>query len=1478
MLELLQNYGIGDEIFRQPGRLVPPQSWEGHIPFAYWLVQAIEPATLVELGAYTGNSYFAFCEALELTGGGRAYAVDTWQGDEHAGFYGDEVYQGVAAYNDQRFRSFSTLLRTTFDDARQYFPNGALGGATGGIDLLHIDGLHTYEAVRHDYDTWVSALSDRAVVVFHDINVREREFGVWRLWQELSERHPAIGFDHSFGLGAVAVGGTVPPRFRDLVESARDPAIGGRIRRVFASVGASLQRRLRLEEERVAAETTRERAVAAAREAAAAETAAAMAAPEPVVDPAIAEARSTIAWTGEALARADRLAAAKDVLLDQTDRALQDRDAILRTRDAEIRARDAVIEARTHELQTARDQHANSLRAERVRVDAVVADAVRRQAFLTEHAARVEDTYRASTSWMLTAPVRAVLRTVRRAPPELPIARTLPPDIQSPPVAPSLGNEPALPPLAPPPLPPADRLPAARDGLRAVRAMRLEAFLRGDQRIDLSAAAGPDRAPAVSVLLVLHNAAALALGCLSALVEARAAGGPAFEVVVLDNGSTDATDRLLSRIEGARIVRSSHNLHFLAGTNRAAREARGRHLLLLNSDAEVMPGAIAAAVALLDADSSIGAVGGRIVLADGTLQEAGSIIWRDGTCLGYGRGADPMHPDFMFRRDVDYCSGAFLMTPRATFERLGGLDSRYSPAYYEETDYCVRLHEDGLRVVFDPDVAILHVEFGSAGDREEAIALQRRNLGIFRARHAAFLARQPDRRSGAEREASLRRAPGTRRVLVIEDRLPKPELGSGYPRAERISAELVAAGAEVTFFPMFRHEETWNDARRVLAPGVRVMLHDAADTLRPFLETYRGAFDAILVCRPHNMRALLDAVGRDHALIDGVRVIYDAEAVFESRKLIELERAGRKVPEAEGRDRVAGEIALTRAADVITSVSAAELQAFQSHGARDVRLLGHTLDVAPSEAGFEDRDGFVFLGAVHDDNAPNADSLRWFARDVLPALRRLTGRPGLRLRVVGMNRAETVAALDGIDLDLVGLVDDPAVELERARVLVVPTRFAAGIPHKVHQAAACGIPIVSTALIASQLEWEVGRDLLASDDGSEFAEACARLHDDRALWETVRASALERVRAECDPARFRQAIRGLLADIPPATPFVPSGVTTIVPAESEDDRYAGRRVEDDWAVAVPFAYPAPIGAAPGPIAVFCHLFHDDLAEEIRAPLGNIPFPADLFLSTDTDAKRDGLARVFAGWEGGTVDIRVVPNRGRDIAPKLLGLREIRDRYPYVLCVHAKKSLHAPFLAPWRNFLFETLLGSPAVVRSVFEAFAHLPRLGMVVPQHFDPVRRWVSWNGNFVEASRLAARMGFALSPETALDFPSGSMFWARTDALRPLLDLDLGFDDFPVEGLQTDQTVTHAIERLFLHACEQSGHDWIKIADPLLHMQTGRIARIGAPASLLQFQAEHGVRLLGPDAPACGSEVPPMMTRIAPGLARRLPGRAPTP
>ena len=229
--------GIDSSSFWRPD-LIEPSAWIEHAPFAFWLVSALEPSSLVELGTHHGCSYFAFCQAVERLGlNTRCHAVDTWKGDEHAGFYDEDVFNSVRKHNEKRYLAFSSLIRSTFDEALLHFTDSS-------IDLLHIDGRHFYEDVKHDFESWRPKLSDRAVVLFHDTNERQRNFGVFRLWEELAGNYPSFEFLHGHGLGVLGYGSALPPRLKSFLAAIADPKAAVEVRAAYARLGSGLKAEL----------------------------------------------------------------------------------------------------------------------------------------------------------------------------------------------------------------------------------------------------------------------------------------------------------------------------------------------------------------------------------------------------------------------------------------------------------------------------------------------------------------------------------------------------------------------------------------------------------------------------------------------------------------------------------------------------------------------------------------------------------------------------------------------------------------------------------------------------------------------------------------------------------------------------------------------------------------------------------------------------------------------------------------------------------------------------------------------------------------------------------------------------------------------------------------------------------------------------------------------------------------------------------
>jgi GT2 family glycosyltransferase len=527
----------------------------------------------------------------------------------------------------------------------------------------------------------------------------------------------------------------------------------------------------------------------------------------------------------------------------------------------------------------------------------------------------------ASLSWRITAPLRRFSRQWTRIRQRLPGTASHRPAIASAPRSKAGGQ--ILP----------------KDAIERLARVQLDAFLANDAVLEIGGEATPD----ASIILVLYNRAALTWACLRSIRECQ--GEARLEIIIIDNSSTDDTYKLLQRLIGPRVLVNSSNLGFLHACNQAAREAKGRNLLFLNNDALLIPGSLKAALETLESSDTIGAVGARIILLDGSLQEAGSIIWRDGSCTGYGRGDRPDAPEYMFARDVDFCSGAFLLTPRDTFLATGGFDEAYAPAYYEEVDYCLRLATRRLRTVYDPRSVILHYEFASSASSDAAIALQKRNRETFVERWHAALRNRP---AAEAKNVCIARTAATsaQRVLVIEDQVPHPELGRGYPRAHTLLLALYALGAQITLYPMCYTDESWNSVYRDLPREIEIMNGHGPSRLLPFLADRSGYFHTVFVSRPHNARIFREALSLVHSAFQDARLIYDAEAIFALREGKKAEmREGRPISESRLRDLVADEVALAGFADAVVAVSDAEAACFQAYGVRRPQVL-----VVPSES------------------------------------------------------------------------------------------------------------------------------------------------------------------------------------------------------------------------------------------------------------------------------------------------------------------------------------------------------------------------------------------------------------------------------------------------------------------------------------------------------------------------------------------------
>ncbi|AKS41007.1 glycosyltransferase [Wenzhouxiangella marina] len=615
-------------------------------------------------------------------------------------------------------------------------------------------------------------------------------------------------------------------------------------------------------------------------------------------------------------------------------------------------------------------------------------------------------------------------------------------------------------------------------------------------------------APIASIVIPVYNKVELTAACLHSLAE-HAAATP-FEVLVVDDCSGDGTADFLAACEGLRVLRNTKNAGFIDSCNRGAEAARGEFLVFLNNDTTVSEGWLEALLEPLENDPDAGIVGARMVYPDGRLQEAGGIIFNDASGWNYGKFDDPSAPQYGFLSEADYVSGACLALRREDFQRLGGFDTRFRPAYYEDTDLCFQMRQAGKKVLVQPACTIVHHEGATSGtdERSGAKKYQAINRERFAEKWREVLTGHPPPEPDHDRVdpvRHLRYRRYRRRALVIDATTPRPDHDSGSVRIRAVLDLLGARGYQVSFMAENRlYVEGYTD--QLTQAGIEVLHAPAVPTLEPWLAEQGRDLDLILVSR-HYVLAPLLVMLRQHA--PQARLVFDTVDLHYLREQREAELTGDEVVAEQARRTREQELRLIAQADISLVVSPVEqaLLAEELPGA-DVRILSNIHEVHGPGPAWSERAGLLFVGGFQ--HQPNVDAVRWLAAEIFPRIR--AALPEVELHLVGSQMPESVERLgEQPGIRVHGFVADLDPMLARARISLAPLRYGAGVKGKVNQAMSHGLPVVATTCAGEGMFLEHGRDVLLADGAEQFADEVVRLYRDEALWNRLAQGGLANV-------------------------------------------------------------------------------------------------------------------------------------------------------------------------------------------------------------------------------------------------------------------------------------------------------------------------------------------------------------------------------
>jgi GT2 family glycosyltransferase len=612
--------------------------------------------------------------------------------------------------------------------------------------------------------------------------------------------------------------------------------------------------------------------------------------------------------------------------------------------------------------------------------------------------------------------------------------------------------------------------------------------------------AGPDDVPDATIIVPVYKELGYTLNCLHALL--RHHSRYVAEIIVMDDNSPDESGLLLPRIEGVRVERNAQNLGFLRNCNRGADLARGRYIVHLNNDTRVVDGWLDELLGHFEVYPDTGLVGSKLFFADATLQEAGGIIWQDGSAWNYGRHDDPNRPEYCYARPVDYCSAASIAVPRDLWRQLGGFDELYAPAYCEDSDLAMRVRHQARRGVwFQPLSRAIHYEGVSSGrDLTQGVkAYQVTNSRKFFERWRDTLA---GHRANADSPHLERDRGVAKRALVVEPTTPTPDQDAGSNTVVNTCRVLQLMGYRVTFAPEDNMLYQPRYTRPLQRMGVECLYAPFDWKLEDHLQRHGGLYDFILIFRPDCAYRHIDAIRR-HA--PQAPLAYNNMDLHFLRMERQASTSGDPNLLTAAGDMRNREISVMNKVDCTITPSTEE-----------ARIIGEICPGAPvivapylsplvrQDAPFEARREILFVGGFR--HMPNVDAVEWFVSEIFPLVRRRLG-DAVVFRVVGAHPPTHFARLAGPQVDITGYVPDVSPYFEMCRVFVAPLRYGAGVKGKVAAAFAHGAPSVLTPVAAEGMDLTAGREAAIAEDPQAFADAVCRLFEDRALWTTMRQAA-----------------------------------------------------------------------------------------------------------------------------------------------------------------------------------------------------------------------------------------------------------------------------------------------------------------------------------------------------------------------------------
>lgn len=596
--------------------------------------------------------------------------------------------------------------------------------------------------------------------------------------------------------------------------------------------------------------------------------------------------------------------------------------------------------------------------------------------------------------------------------------------------------------------------------------------------------------PKVSIIIPAYNQFDYTYACIKSI--ARNSGDCEYEVILADDISTDQTKRIQRIVKGLIVSRNSENLRFLKNCNKAAKLAKGKYILFLNNDTTVQEGWLSSLVELIESSADIGMVGSKLIYPDGTLQEAGGIIWNDATGWNYGRNDDASKPEYNYVRDVDYISGAAIMIKADLWEQIGGFDELFAPAYCEDSDLAFEVRKLGYRVVYQPKSVVVHYEGISNGtDINSGLKkYQVENSEKFKIKWKEELKKQYP--SGQFPFCARERNMGKPVILIIDHYVPTFDKDAGSKTTFQYIKMFLKKGYCVKFIgDNYAKMEPYTTVLQQM--GVEVLYGEwYKEHIFEWIRKNKEQIDFVYLNRPHIAEKYIDFLKEQ----TDIKIIYYGHDLHFLRTQREAKLEGNKNLLKEAEKWKNKEFSLMRKAQMSYYPSCMEIQAIheidQTISAKAIIAYVYEEFNENIQYNAQDREGILFVGGF--SHIPNIDAVLWFTHEVYPLIKQKADIP---FYIVGSNAPKEITELDGDGIIFKGFVSEEELKVlyKTCKIVVVPLRYGAGVKGKVVEALYNGIPIITTSIGAEGIE-EIENISCIEDDARLFADRVVNLYQD----------------------------------------------------------------------------------------------------------------------------------------------------------------------------------------------------------------------------------------------------------------------------------------------------------------------------------------------------------------------------------------------